>query len=46
MNTMVIRGCGKQGLSALRQLAKEFGHLTLKDVIKDNKCRFLGIMRR
>lgn len=46
MNTMVIRGCGKQGLSALRQLAKEFPHLTLKDVMTGQKCRFLGIMRR
>ncbi|KKN70439.1 hypothetical protein LCGC14_0431340 [marine sediment metagenome] len=48
MNKMIVRGCGtsKQIFGSLKRLAKEFGHLTLAEVEKGNKCRFLGIMRR
>lgn len=46
MNTQIIRGCGKQAFTALRQLAKDKGHKTLADVIRENKCQYLHYMRR
>ena len=46
--TRVIRfsGTPKQMIAFTRELARDFGRLTLLEVIKGSKCKFLPIMRR